>query len=311
MGRSARLRLAIALTAVLSGALLATAAPVLGYAVDETNNATAATYNVCEHPWSDPDSYNYPCTRTIASVSVSATANARYRLTSSATYGNATDTTFVSASIECSINGTPITGNSGELGTAQNLLVSESFSLTPTLVIVPPSSGTLACTLEARGTKTVPGSNTWRIQAGWLHVTGTFLSGSTNTRLGSPATLSSTNPTVDIYIQNQAVSSSWDLARVYGQAYVSTTGSSSQFTAQLIFAQYPYSSGVYCDRDESSALSYNITTTRQHYTVYRYQAFTKTNGCDDQVKAILRLEYTGGAALTVSSSNSLIALPIE
>lgn len=228
---------------------------------------------------------------------MAATANARYRLTSSVAFGNATDTTFVNAILNCTINGTLITGNSGELGQSQNLLVSDSFSLTPTLVVVPSSSGTLACTLKARGTKTVPGSNTWRVQSGWLHITGTFLSGSTNTRLASAATLSSSNPTVDVYIQNHNVSTSWALARVYGQAYVTTTGTSSQFTAQLIFAQYPYG-GTYCDRDESSALSYNITSTRHHYTVYRYQAFSKTSGCDNQVKAILRLEYTSGAPLT-------------
>lgn len=106
--------------------MLVTAGPAWGYSVDETDNATAATYAVCEHPWSDPDSYNHPCTRTIATVSVAATANARYRLTSNVAFGNATDTTFVNAILNCSINGTPITGNSGELGQSQNLLVSES-----------------------------------------------------------------------------------------------------------------------------------------------------------------------------------------
>jgi hypothetical protein len=296
--------------------LLSAPGSVLAVAIDQQVTATPGTFDVCT-------TSDYSCAHTIATVAVQAGVG-RYRLTSSVALGSATDTVYAMAQVGCTLDGVVPPSPFGSVAQYQNLLVAESFTMTPRLVIDVDHLGDLVCTLNVRGWKGQPAGNTYQAQSGFIRIAGPFLSGSDNVPLASHQVLRGST-SLDVFESSHGISTSTSWVALYGDAYVTscqnTTGDGSlgctstdnsasytDYTSQIVVAQYPYTSGTWCNYVAGPVTSYHITDARHHMTSYTSLAYSPKAGCSSSLKVILRLTRTGGSALGVSAGSTLLVV---
>jgi len=315
-GRSA-LRLGSVGAATIAVLLWALPGVALAYSTDiGPNHASPATYSVCVR--------GTTCQHTIATIPATSLPAGLYRATSTVTIGNTTDTVEASATVSCTSNVS--TSTSGD----ENVLVGSPKTMQPTLMITVPA-GPVSCALKVQGVKSQLSTATYDVQSGWIHLTGPFLTGSENLYLaptsGNGVVLNASNPSVDLVDYSHSIDASAQTVELYPQVHATTCEdyagdaglgcpsgpppySYTDFTVQVIFAQYPYPGGPYsgfCWREASSVYSVHLTSSQHHLMVYSgYLAAHPHAGCDPVIKPIVRITYTGGSSLGLSANNSTL-----